>query len=418
MPGVPRFTGTRIRQFLEDYEALATRMQYSDREKARRVVDYVVPELQDSIYYTIQYEDEDWPALRAHLIKRHDSPDRTRFRQELNELTSDKWSIKDIEKNTDRFVYLWHKAHGKAHDDETKSNRYLEALPDELVWAANNDIHDGTKLRAFEEIVEVVVVKVKQISNIWHTRKTPSDNVPLKDNTPKSTPFEAAPCPRNNMADVSPMAPALTDITILAEQFEKLALRVKELQANSTKVATTSKPCMYCDRQGHTKRQCELLTQDLRAKIVHINQYGKLTNLSGETYRLNTGNGGIRALITSATTKLVRSEPIQLATNATTTTIHWEEAPAAATHDKDTYTNEFEVNGTKRQAERQIPCPRKRIDEAEAQSLPITSTDTDQRHKTRILPRAWEEGANTTAVEKILSQTTEQVQDRAPRSIP
>ncbi|KAJ1669172.1 hypothetical protein EV182_008876, partial [Spiromyces aspiralis] len=26
MPGIPRFTGTRIRQFLEDYEALATRM--------------------------------------------------------------------------------------------------------------------------------------------------------------------------------------------------------------------------------------------------------------------------------------------------------------------------------------------------------------------------------------------------------
>ncbi|KAJ1673829.1 hypothetical protein EV182_004478, partial [Spiromyces aspiralis] len=95
MPSILQFTGTHIRQFLEDYEALAMQMQYSNREKAHRVVDYVVPEIQDSIYYTIQYEDEDWPALQAHLIKRHNSPDCTHFQQELNELTSDKWSIKD-----------------------------------------------------------------------------------------------------------------------------------------------------------------------------------------------------------------------------------------------------------------------------------------------------------------------------------
>ncbi|KAJ1679669.1 hypothetical protein EV182_001577 [Spiromyces aspiralis] len=146
------------------------------------------------------------------------------------------------------------------------------------------------------------------------------------------------------MINTPPRAPTPADYDKLADKFEKLALQVKELQTNSTKVATTSKPCMYCDRQGHTKRQCELPMQDLRAKIVHINQFGKLTNLSSEAYCLNTGNGGIRALITTATTKLVRSEPIQLMTNATTATIHWEEAPAAATHDNDTYTNEFDVN--------------------------------------------------------------------------
>ncbi|KAJ1669836.1 hypothetical protein EV182_008568, partial [Spiromyces aspiralis] len=59
VPCIPWFTGTRFRQFLEDYEVLAAWMQYTDREKARRIADYVVPELKDEIYYTIEYEDGD-----------------------------------------------------------------------------------------------------------------------------------------------------------------------------------------------------------------------------------------------------------------------------------------------------------------------------------------------------------------------
>ncbi|KAJ1676306.1 hypothetical protein EV182_008454, partial [Spiromyces aspiralis] len=90
------------------------------------------------------------------------------------------------------------------------------------------------------------------------------------------------------MADTAATAPAPTALAVLKERLEELECQVKELLTNSTKVATTSRPCLYCDQQGHTKRQCELLTQDLRAQIVRINHHGKLTNLSGEVYRLNT----------------------------------------------------------------------------------------------------------------------------------
>ncbi|KAJ1670907.1 hypothetical protein EV182_007938, partial [Spiromyces aspiralis] len=51
-----------------DYKTLAARMQYTDWQKARHVVDYMSPELKERVYYTIQYEYEDWEALKAHLI--------------------------------------------------------------------------------------------------------------------------------------------------------------------------------------------------------------------------------------------------------------------------------------------------------------------------------------------------------------
>ncbi|KAJ1669229.1 hypothetical protein EV182_008854, partial [Spiromyces aspiralis] len=89
MPGTPWFTSTRIHQFLEEYEILATQMQYTDWQKARHVVDYVSPELKDQIYYMIPYEDEDWAVLQAHLIKRFDSKDRPHFRQELEQLVKE-----------------------------------------------------------------------------------------------------------------------------------------------------------------------------------------------------------------------------------------------------------------------------------------------------------------------------------------
>ncbi|KAJ1678044.1 hypothetical protein EV182_004901, partial [Spiromyces aspiralis] len=40
----------------------------------------------------------------------------------------------------------------------------------------------------------------------------------------------------------------------------------------------------------------------------------------------------------------------------------------------------------------------------EAQNPPSTSTDAEQKHKTRILLHTWEEGMSATAVEKILNQ--------------
>ncbi|KAJ1673645.1 hypothetical protein EV182_004833 [Spiromyces aspiralis] len=142
------------------------------------------------------------------------------------------------------------------------------------------------------------------------------------------------------------MTPTPTELEMLTEQFQKLALQVKELQTETAKATTTSRPCLYCDRQGHTKRQCELLTQDLRTQIVHINHHRKLTNLSGEVYRLNTGKGGIRILATTATVKSVRSEPVQPVTSTVTATIHQEEAPAAAFHDKIYYIHRSEVNSS------------------------------------------------------------------------
>ncbi|KAJ1676372.1 hypothetical protein EV182_008320, partial [Spiromyces aspiralis] len=169
--GIPWFTGTRVHQFLEDYETLAARMQYTDRQKARHVVDYMSPELKERVYYTIQYEDEDWEALKAHLIKRFDSQDRPRFRQELERLVKKKWRLEDVEKNSDQFTYLWRRAHGKTQDDDRKTSLYLEALPDELVWAARSEIHDGADLRPFAEVLEIASVSAKQMLNIRRTRK-------------------------------------------------------------------------------------------------------------------------------------------------------------------------------------------------------------------------------------------------------
>ncbi|KAJ1677783.1 hypothetical protein EV182_005447, partial [Spiromyces aspiralis] len=260
-------------------------------------------------------------------------------------LIEEKWRLEDIAKKSHRFTYLWCKAHGQYHNDEQKTRRYLEALPDELVWATIDDIHNGTELRTFEEVVKVIVVRAKRILNIQYNKKQHIQrNIPQSDVVSKSIPFEAAPCPQDNTADTAATAPAPTVLAMLKEQLEELALQVKELLTNSTKATTISRPCLYCDQQGHTKRQCKLLTQDLRAQIVRINHHGKLTNLSGEAYRLNMGRGGIRTLVTTATSKLVRSEPVQSVTSTATATVHREKAPVAATHDRVYYIHRSDSN--------------------------------------------------------------------------
>ncbi|KAJ1676599.1 hypothetical protein EV182_007859, partial [Spiromyces aspiralis] len=225
-PGVPCilwFTGTRFRQFLEDYEVLAARMQYTDREKARRIADYVVPELRNEIYYTIEYEDGDWTALRALLIEQFDTPDRLLFQQELDMLTEEKWRLEDIAKKSHRFTYLWRKAYGQYHNDEEKTRRYIEALPNELVWATVDGIHNDTELRTFEEVVKVIVVRAKRILNIQYNRKQRTQrSIPRSDVVSKNTPFEVVPCPQNNMADTAATAPAPAALAVLKERLEEL----------------------------------------------------------------------------------------------------------------------------------------------------------------------------------------------------
>ncbi|KAJ1675457.1 hypothetical protein EV182_001226 [Spiromyces aspiralis] len=232
MPGIPWFTGNHVHQFLEDYEALAARMQYTNQQKARHVINYMSPELKDRVYYTIQYEDEDWAALKAHLIKRFDSQDRPRFRQELERLVKEKWRLEDVEKNSDKFTYLWRRAHGKAQDDDRKTSLYLEALPDELVWAASNEIHDGADIRPFAEVLETVSVRAKQMLNIRRTRKKAhQQSAPQNEDVTEISPFETA----THVQKHSEKA-ASADLSALTEQFQKLALQVKKLQDNSEKV--------------------------------------------------------------------------------------------------------------------------------------------------------------------------------------
>ncbi|KAJ1673691.1 hypothetical protein EV182_004747 [Spiromyces aspiralis] len=119
------------------------------------------PKLKDRVYYTIQYEDEDWEALKAHLIKQFDSQDRLRFQQELEWLVKKKWRLEDVEKNSNQFTYLWHQAHGKTQDNNQKTSLYLEALLDELVWAARSEIHDRADLHPFAEVLEITNGKMR-----------------------------------------------------------------------------------------------------------------------------------------------------------------------------------------------------------------------------------------------------------------
>ncbi|KAJ1674441.1 hypothetical protein EV182_003267, partial [Spiromyces aspiralis] len=395
--GAPWFSGTRIQEFLDDYEVLAERMQYTDREKARRMIDYVASELQDDIRLTVEYEDGDWSGLRDILIEQYDLLDQPCYRQDLDDLTEEKWKLNDVTKKTNRFTYLWRRVYGQDYDGDRKARRYLEALPDELVWAVTDEIYDRSALRSYNEVRKIAIKRATRILNIQRTARR-------KDSDTKHTATRTTSQQRNTTIDTTPRKHTSADYDKLADQFQKLALQVKELQTESAKATAISKPCLYCDQRGHAKRQCKLLTQDLQAKVVYINQQGRLTNQNGEVYQINTGNGGIRALVTMSATNLVRSEPVQLATNTTTATIHWEEAPVAASGDNATYMSESDVNGMKRQAERQLPRPRKRADEAEAQNPQSTLTDAEQKHKTRILPRTWEEGMSATAVEKILNQ--------------
>ncbi|KAJ1677831.1 hypothetical protein EV182_005347, partial [Spiromyces aspiralis] len=215
-----------VHQFLEEYKILAMWMQYTDQQKACHVVDYVSPELKEWIYHMIPYKDEDWAALQAHLVKRFDFKDHSCSQQELEQLIKEKWWLEDVEANADQFNYLWHRAHGKVHDDEWKTTQYLEALPDELVWAASNDLHDGDELKPFEEVLDITCIRAKQILSIRCTwKQTPAENLPQKDNTSKTTLLEPEPCPLNK-TEITPLtASALTDIAMLAEKFEKLALQ-------------------------------------------------------------------------------------------------------------------------------------------------------------------------------------------------
>ncbi|KAJ1679493.1 hypothetical protein EV182_001934, partial [Spiromyces aspiralis] len=279
--------------------------------------------LKDRIYYTIPYEEEDWAALQAHLIKHFDSKDCLHFQQELEQLVKEKWWLKDVEVNADRFNYLWHRAYGKTQDDDRKTSLYLEALPDELVWAARSEIHDGANLRPFGEVLEIASISAKQMLNIQQTRKMAHQlSAPQQEDDVKCTTDKVALQPKDKTRSPSIVTPALTDIKILTEKFEKLALQVKELKVQSTKTMTSARPCLYCDEQGHGKHQCKLLKQDLWAKLVYINQDGKLTSQNDNIYLLNIGNGSIRALVMRVSVKLIHSEPVSLVMNTMTVTIH------------------------------------------------------------------------------------------------
>ncbi|KAJ1679670.1 hypothetical protein EV182_001578, partial [Spiromyces aspiralis] len=87
----------------------------------RHVVDYITPELQDEIKFTVEYEDGDWSGLRAILLEQYDLLNQPHYYQYLYELTEEKWLLENIPKKMNRFTYLRRRAHGQDYDDERKT---------------------------------------------------------------------------------------------------------------------------------------------------------------------------------------------------------------------------------------------------------------------------------------------------------
>ncbi|KAJ1672775.1 hypothetical protein EV182_006522, partial [Spiromyces aspiralis] len=110
------------------------------------------PELQTKIKYTIQYEDRDWPALQRYLRSRYDSDDRSLYKRQLSELVGTKWDLRQVADNSDKFQFLWRRAHKNTTDEEQKTATYLSALPDELVWTINRELYNGRDPKPFEDI--------------------------------------------------------------------------------------------------------------------------------------------------------------------------------------------------------------------------------------------------------------------------
>ncbi|KAJ1675351.1 hypothetical protein EV182_001445, partial [Spiromyces aspiralis] len=235
-----------------------------------RVIDYVVPKLQDVIYFTVEYEDRDWSGLRTILLEQYDLLDQPRYQQELDELIKEKWRLEDVAKNTNKFTYLWRRTYGQGHDDNQKTQRYLEALPKEMVWAVTGDLYNGSALQPYMEVRKIMIQQAMRILNI-------QKNAPEQDNEKKNMANRTMTRQRSSTVNMPQRTPTSTDYDKLADKFEKLSLQVKELKTQATKATTTTRPCLYCDEQGHSKSRCELLGQDLRAKLVFMDQSGKLT---------------------------------------------------------------------------------------------------------------------------------------------
>ncbi|KAJ1678919.1 hypothetical protein EV182_003084, partial [Spiromyces aspiralis] len=109
---------------------------------------------------------------------------------------------------------------------------------------------------SYKEIRKITIKWAVRILNV-------QKNTLKKDNEKKNMANKTTTQLRSNMISMPPRTPTSADYDKLVDKFEKLALQVKELKTQPMKTMTTTRPCLYCDEQGHSKSQCDLLGQDL-----------------------------------------------------------------------------------------------------------------------------------------------------------
>ena len=84
----------------------------------------------------------------------------------------------------------------------------------------------------------------------------------------------------------------------IIKRMEQLMLTFEQQRQSLECTESRSYGCIYCNQQGHRKRDCKLLTQDLHEGKVRIIN-GSVADLAGN--EIQPGRGGIRVKVSLVT---------------------------------------------------------------------------------------------------------------------
>ena len=324
-PGQPGalgpFDGTRVTEFLKNWDLECEEYGLSERLKCKKLPKYCNKEIEDVIQDMKGYETGNWELLQKELKElfwQADPPKNTVAA--LCRLISD---AKSGRMNVDMYVLKYTtiteallKKNAISSFDRTV--RLLEGLPEDLQKKVF-EYCSGKKWRMLEHDVETVEPEFDEVKSVVLEKARTLERQKLfiqgqlmGPGYMGSEPITPATSTTTSSVPTTMTSPVSTavdsdGVNELTKRIERLTLLVEgrpQRPVTDNVPASTSAPvamgrrCLWCDSLEHVRRDCVEFTEALRSNLVRFNDAGRVVLVStGQELPLMIGKGGMKRLV-------------------------------------------------------------------------------------------------------------------------
>ncbi|KAJ1971200.1 hypothetical protein H4R34_005817, partial [Dimargaris verticillata] len=320
---VPVFDGTNWREFRAAFVEACSELGYEGDRKCRFLLRCTKPALQREIRQTCGFEDRDWEALERDIQALfHQQNDRD-VRDELLVLAEKGCTLETLPRFTTQFEYAWRQVWQQSLTSaREKVVLYLKALPSTL--------RDQVTAMTAAMVATEAGLTYEQVKA--HAERLARHQLQFERDLRR---LECEPTGRRYPRAEQPPVATVTnneeeDMSQMRQRLERLTLQTAGAQPSRA----PQRQCPYCDDRGHGKRDCQFLTEDLRAGRVRLGFNNMVETSGGQPIPLNYNRGGMRALLPTLTqvaqpevaqSNLVTATPPTLSADSMTLTMAWDE---------------------------------------------------------------------------------------------